>query len=151
ITAHHSEDSMRPATVSQWDVASGEEIRSFKRATDDLNTIIGGEVLEISPDGKTLAIKWMANDPSMRLLDIESGKELGRVHRAPLSGNVRAVFSPDSRTLALGFQSDAIARNGFNFPGAEVETRRGVALYEARTGKELARFGDKDIGLLAFS
>jgi WD40 repeat protein len=67
-------------TASLWDVATGQEIRSFSGHTDIIYSVA------FSPDGKLLATtSW---DKTARLWDVATGQELRR-----FSGHTDAVFS----------------------------------------------------------
>jgi WD40 repeat protein len=71
------------------DVASGKEVRNFQYT---------GSFAALAPDGKVL-VSVDTQDGSLRLWEVASGKEIGRL-REPLTGCTgRAFFAPDGRTL----------------------------------------------------
>ncbi|HEV3117390.1 MAG TPA: sigma-70 family RNA polymerase sigma factor, partial [Gemmataceae bacterium] len=82
--------------VCLWDVATGQEVRQF--GGDDWRTNRANWVV-VSPNGKTLAYGGGKEDPSIRLADVSTGRDLARFERH--SGYaVRAAYSPDGETLA---------------------------------------------------
>jgi WD40 repeat protein len=86
--------------VKVWDVAKGEEVRSFPMPGSLPGPGPGGAAF--SPDGKTLALAaGNFTAPEVQLWDTELGKRLAvlRGH----SGTIASLaFSPDGRTLASG-------------------------------------------------
>jgi WD40 repeat protein len=110
-----------------YDVARGVELRSFAlKHTDDIRC------LAHSPDGKLVASG--SDDETARVWDVASGKEVAvfKGHTSP----VRAIaFSPDGKTVASA---------GHHYPNGQKKGKIGeysVYVWEARTGKEVARFG----------
>ncbi|HEX4610983.1 MAG TPA: hypothetical protein VH092_22525, partial [Urbifossiella sp.] len=77
-------------TVRVWDVADGVERRRFAGLRG------GAYAVEYHPAGHTLAV---AADNTVRLLDAQTGREVGRVGTAHLAVTWSA-FAPDGRTLA---------------------------------------------------
>src|SRR5262249_44265570 len=87
----------------------------------------------LSPDGKSLLALDITNRNALRLLDAGSGKE--RVRLSSLLRPINAVtFSPDGRYFA------AASARGQNDLAAPSE----VVIWDAASGKELARLTDKD-------
>ncbi|MDE0635684.1 MAG: T9SS type A sorting domain-containing protein [Candidatus Poribacteria bacterium] len=90
----------RDKTVRLWDTTTGKNTETF------IGHIGPIEWIALSPDGRTIASsggviyenKWFADDYSVRLWDVNSGKE-----KAILLGHERSVyyatFSPDGRFL----------------------------------------------------
>ena len=101
----------------------------------------------LSPDGKTLAL-WNAAQYELRFLNTETGKDRFRV--PALRRPVKALaFSPDGRFVAA-----ATGRAG-NGNTDTIAAPSEVVIWDAATGKELARLADKetirDYIALAFS
>jgi WD40 repeat protein len=76
-------------TAYLWDPRTGKLLH-------ELELLRGGDVLQFSRDGKTLAVpgwgQWM------RVFSVETGK---KIHSVPVGGRVvSAAFSPDGKTLA---------------------------------------------------
>jgi RNA polymerase sigma factor (sigma-70 family) len=90
----------------------------------------------LSPDGKTLLALNSANRNELRLLDASTGKE-----RTRLSSLLRpvkvAAFSPDARFVAAASGRDPNARDELAAPSE-------VVIWDASSGKELARLTDKE-------
>jgi RNA polymerase sigma factor (sigma-70 family) len=80
----------------------------------------GIRCLAISPDGKTLATCGDAPDPSLRLWDVRTGKELAHFDNL---GAGRLAFSPDGARLALA-----------NGPEQDVK------VVDVKNGREIASF-----------
>ncbi len=85
-----------PAVVV-GDVATGKALRAIPLPAPP-------RVLSVSPNGKLLAVateglEWLVSSIEVRVLDLETGKE---VQTVPLTANspTRVAFSPDSRLLA---------------------------------------------------
>ena len=126
---------------SIMDAVSGKEGKSIK--VDEVNL---GPVSpdSLSPDGKTLVLA-NATQSELHFLDAETGKE--RFPVAAFRRPVRTVvFSPDGRFVAA-----ATGGGGTDTIAAPSE----VVIWDAATGKELARVSDKetvrDYSALAFS
>jgi WD40 repeat protein len=79
--------------------------------------------LTFSPDGRHLATYGGRGDQP-RIWDVSSGKELLRFKAPPNRWHGRLVFSPDGKTLAMGYGDE---RNGTGM----------LCVWEAATGKEL--------------
>jgi serine/threonine protein kinase/Tol biopolymer transport system component len=90
IAVYATEDSK----VRVIDLATGQERWKSQQATDDY--IMG---LALSPDGKVLASGAGYADPVIRLWEVASGRQLGKLegHRA---GIHQLLFFPDGKTLA---------------------------------------------------
>jgi RNA polymerase sigma factor (sigma-70 family) len=80
--------------VHLWDVASGKEVLKIVAPRNCLCPI------DLSPDGKTLALGHGRDDTKFSLWDAATGKQLLQLEgdRPPLS----VAFSPDGRLLASG-------------------------------------------------
>src|SRR5262245_1670981 len=122
--------------IEFWDVRKGEKVRTLTQQAPT------GRVIS-SPDGKVFAelLGGGRGGPgggpgiepvlSLRLVDQENGRELGRINQAPWA---LPVFSPDGKTLAV------------RLAGGRLQ------LYEARTGKPLHQALDaKGVGSVAFT
>lgn len=151
---------IRPSKVRLWNLATGREIRSFRRGRR-----AGFQCLAFSPDGRTLASSSGRNDELILLWDVRTGEEY-----SPLRGHTDAVtcvtFSPDSKSLASG-SLDKTVRLWDLYSGKEVRKFVGhlrgvdtvafspdgktlasgskdttVRLWDVSTGREIRRFGD---------
>jgi RNA polymerase sigma factor (sigma-70 family) len=112
-----------------WEVATGKEVRRFHALLAE-HSPYGGEVivpLVFSPDGKVLASA--APDDSVRLWDIETGKERLKLSGYRLAASCLA-FSPDGKAILAGG------------PGQE---KGSFYAWDASSGKELYRLalGDR--------
>jgi WD40 repeat protein len=90
--------------IKLWDVASGQELRTFERNSDP----IWGEAF--SPDGRTLAAGLngeIASWGKIELWDVATGRKL-RTLTGHGSVVACAAFSPDGRTLASGSLDDTV-------------------------------------------
>jgi RNA polymerase sigma factor (sigma-70 family) len=122
-----------------WGSGDGKEIRQIKGLTHSVLS------LRFAPDGKTLAGgMWRSGPPSaeptLRLWDVESGKERCSFDsHLPFGGGL--AFSPDGKVLASGCGSSH-EPNGLM-----------VRLWDTATGKELCRHigHQEQIGAVAFS
>jgi RNA polymerase sigma factor (sigma-70 family) len=107
-----------------WDVATRKEVRHF-----DVPKDLGGS-LAFSPDGRRIALGGQGFGPpgtSMpRVLDLSTGAELFRFGTSRPA--VCAVYSPDGRFLVTAGETGS----------------HGVRLWDAETGKELARLGSQE-------
>ena len=81
--------------VRLWDVASGNDIKTFEHPW-----FVQG--MAFSPDGLTIAAGF--NDDSVHLWDVASGNRINRLRAGDMSGNV--AFSPDGTTIARGGTSN---------------------------------------------
>ncbi len=92
----------RDRTLKIWDISSGELIRTIP--------LIGEPpiLLRVSPDERLVAIVSAQSSPSVKMLDLESGRFTGKplAHEGPLSC---VAFSPDS-TRILTVEQRGIAR-----------------------------------------
>jgi RNA polymerase sigma factor (sigma-70 family) len=114
----------RDASVHLWNVANGEEIRSFK----GFNVAGDATKAGFSPDERTLATS--NSDGTIVIWDLLTGKELRRLGQ-PLKPGPRSAyvlgamtFSPDGRVVAVGYSDQT------------------VRLLEVATGKERACYRD---------
>ncbi|HBT75633.1 MAG TPA: hypothetical protein DEB39_01630 [Planctomycetaceae bacterium] len=101
-------------TASIWNTTTGKEIRRFRGHTD---TIVD---IALSPDGKLLATASDNKDGSVRIWDIESGKELFRLY----------VPTNDPCGLAFNHKGTIIA----------VADPSAVNLWDVKTGQPVKRF-----------
>jgi RNA polymerase sigma factor (sigma-70 family) len=108
-----SVDTNGKGLIRVWDVAAGRESRQFEGLSGD------GQVLALSPDGKTLAVSYQ--NAAIRLWDVATGKELN-----PELGSQGMVYvvavSPDSKQVAVAGE-DGVVR-----------------LFDRATGRELGAF-----------
>jgi RNA polymerase sigma factor (sigma-70 family) len=115
--------------VGIWEVATGRETRRLalpnKVPNDGFSTI--GAKLVYSPDG-TILVATSARDGLIFLLDLASGRELGRLD-GPANRFKALAFSPDGKVLATGVDMNR------RFPGRELAIR----LWDVAAGKELGR------------
>jgi WD40 repeat protein len=126
------------ATVRQWDVATGKELRQFRLAGEivgrsDLEWAIDNRTRRIffdprihfalSPDGKTLVVT--GTNSWMKLFDVDKGEETRKVG-APFEHIAVIVFSPDSRTLA------SLSEDGT------------IRLLDIATGDAVGKFGNTE-------
>lgn len=82
--------------------------------------------LTFSPDGRRLAAYDYGDQ--LRLWDISSGRELLHSKQRPIRWHGRLVYSPDGKTLAMGYGDHAAGAGK-------------VRVWEAATGKELHDLG----------
>jgi WD40 repeat protein len=104
--------------VRVWDGVTGEHLRYF---APDGETF--GGAIDLSPDGKQLAVAPGGHDKSLRLWDADSGRLLATLEADyPL----RVRFSPDGKLLAVAA----------NYPGGvelwDTATRKKVRAWQAR-------------------
>ena len=91
----------------------------------------------ISPDGKSIVVSDASNLYELRLLDTATGKE--RVRFSPLLRPIKPfIFSPDGRYFAAASGRDGTGAN------AQLAAPSEVVIWDAATGKELARLSDKE-------
>jgi RNA polymerase sigma factor (sigma-70 family) len=123
----------KEATVRLWNVGNGEELRSFKGASE------GGTKFGFSSDGRMLATG--NSDGTIVIWDLLTGKQLRQLGQ-PLKPGPRSAyvlgdltFSPDGRVVAAGYSDQS------------------VRLLEVATGEERARYQGHRAGLdaVAFS
>lgn len=108
--------------------------------TERLTLADTGSELTFSPDGRRLATYDFPDQ--LRIWDVSSGKELLHIKERPTRWHGGLVYSPDGKTLAMGY-GDQAAGTGK------------VLVWEASTGKELhclgGRFGQKMPSSIRFS
>jgi RNA polymerase sigma factor (sigma-70 family) len=110
-----------------WDMATGRPLRRFP-------LIQGIRSLAFAPDGKSVAVGGV--DYSVRRIDLASGKELLRfVGHQP----DHKILSPDQGVFGVAFTTDGKKLVTWGSDGT-------VRVWEARSGKELRKFGGKDFG-----
>jgi WD40 repeat protein len=122
-----------------WDITTGQEIPTLPRQANARNFGGGGARVAISPDGKILALQAQqfnnmgGQNFDLILWDIPQAKEIHRSARAFINVNVAGAgamggiaFSADGRLLALA------------------EGGGGIALLNARTGKEMGRIASNN-------
>lgn len=114
----------KKAAVRFWEVATGNEIRTLRGITDDV------EDLAFAPDGKLLAV---ATARRIDFFDPASGAKLPREAGTLFCSCL--VFSPDSKLLAAS------------------DGEHDLFLFDAATGKQIERWeaNDQRIGFLAFT
>jgi len=115
----------RGSTLTVWDVSTGQKVRAFGDATDQVDAVA------FAPDGRTLAVARNQND--LRLWEVVTGVDRLRFvgyqqgARPPAEAGLLA-FSPDGRVLATG--SGEPSRSGQ------------VKLWDVATGKLVGDFKD---------
>jgi WD40 repeat protein len=151
--------------IQQWDALAGKPLREYGEG-------LHGEVLlSYSPDGKTLAA---AAEHTVRLFDAASGKERGQLSGLPGDPIACLAFSPDSKTLAVGYRNDLVRLwdlattkevRQFKYPGGPLalafapDNKRlvgagagKIVLWEVGTGNVLHEFGGAGtVASLSFS
>ena len=80
-------------TIALWDVASGQEIKTFKGHTEAIFCVA------FSPDGAQIVSG--SGDNTLRLWDVASGQEITAFKAHPC-GIDSVAFSPDGRHIASG-------------------------------------------------
>ncbi len=119
-------------TVRLWDVETGAQLWCRTGHTAQVNAV------GFSPDG--IRVVSAGADSTIRVWDVQTGKELMSI-AAHRHGVADVSFSPDGKHL-LSAGSDEIVV----FDGKEAlpvpETLDSLALWEARTGKQLLRARD---------
>lgn len=119
------------ATVSVFDVQSKKRVLQVRRQS-------ASEALAYSPDGKLLAggNGWNHSGISVNFWDTTSGRLLRSVPepfpKNPASDVRSIAFSPDGRTLAVGYIGMLHESNG---------SHKNIFIYEVATGKFLKSFG----------
>jgi WD40 repeat protein len=98
VAAHQTEDNK----VRVIDLATGHELWPPQKATDDYVM-----ALALSPDAKILASGAGMSDSVIRLWDVASGRELGRLEGHG-SGINQLLFWPDGKTLASASHDQTI-------------------------------------------
>jgi WD40 repeat protein len=113
-------------TARLWDVATGEQIRSFKGHASRVNSVA------FSPDGRSVLTG--SYDNTARLWDVASGREL-RTFTGHSNCVLSVAFSPDGRSVLTG-SDDNTAR-----------------LWDAASGRQIRSFAGhvREIHSVAFS
>ncbi len=109
-------------TVYLWDVRTAWLKRTL--------TVSKGQVFAIafSPDGKLLASG--ANDNTVRLWNVATGRFKRMLHTPPPGGGHALCFSPDSKTIAVGGRGQ----------DTTTETEQQLGLWSVATGAPLRQF-----------
>jgi WD40 repeat protein len=103
--------------VVLWDATTGERRREVcKRQTGSRARLCR---LAFTPDGRTLAVA----DGAVRLWDVDSGREIGRVG-APTDAGNRVAFSPDGRRLV------SVPQSALDLPAT-------LKVFDVATGREV--------------
>jgi WD40 repeat protein len=129
-----NKDSTRAATgsddfsVGVWDLKTMQEIRRFRH-----NSQVWG--VAISPNGKRVVSVGQGIDRSVRVWDVDGGKELRKLPLPPTSTAFNVVFSPDGRRVYVGCGPFA---GGFKGMPAD-NTENCVRVFDVETGKEVRR------------
>jgi WD40 repeat protein len=124
----------RKLEISQWDVSNGQSrILSVVSMPDEVAEVISHPYSgrSISPDWRLLAVHdWV--EPTVYVVDVATGRVLRTLERdKPV---IVVVFSPDSRTLAVGYQEAKVG---------DTTGQVGIHLYDTRTWQlRLAIKGD---------
>jgi WD40 repeat protein len=96
--------------------------------TERLTLADTGSELTFSPDGRRLAAYDYPDQ--LRIWEVSSGKELLHVKQQPTRWHGKLVYSPDGKTLAMGY-------------GDEGAGAGKLCVWDAATGKELHRLGGR--------
>ncbi len=113
--------------VRTWGVRAGKELRQLP--LKDLT------VEDVSPDGRTLAVTAKEADKAILLLDVATGRQIGRLNHAGIV--FRAVFSADGKTLAVSTDAP--------------ETSVKIVLWERDGGKELGTLTSHEAAVFALA
>jgi WD40 repeat protein len=116
----------RDQTVCVWDAATGKQLRRF--AIPKINYY---EDIDLSPDGRTLAVPRIANG-QVALWDVASGKQTATLNVGDFPHPFLARFSPDGKVLAVAAHGPS---------GHRTPVPYGVQLLEVTTGKILHTVG----------
>jgi WD40 repeat protein len=82
-------------TLVIWDTSTGKRIGETSRY-DDV-----GNILAISPDGRTL-LTWAAGSkPVLKLWDVQTGQVISAIPVRPSFEQINAVFHPDGKSFAV--------------------------------------------------
>jgi WD40 repeat protein len=87
-------------SIRLWDSATGKKLRDIGGQPEMIST------LSFTGDGKTLAM--VANNQTVKVHDVQNGKEKYVLPAPANTGVARAHFSPDGRTLAVSAQDGSI-------------------------------------------
>lgn len=114
------ENQQQNASIQSFDAKTGKELRQHKLPINNVGTIS----MTFAPDGKSLA--WSLTDGAVRLLDTESGKEIGQFGKEKQQGGyvLSLVYSVDGKTIA----------------GRRINSA-GITLWDAAARKELHTLG----------
>lgn len=133
-----TDDNGSQSVVRLWNVLSHHEIR--QPITIPHNSLFGA----LSPDCRTLATVDLGTrdvdttsggtHDTVRLWDVSSGQQIGGPVTVTASGDLTVVFTPDSHTLAVGYNFSNAPTNGLTAPGGEVD------LWNVASGDPNGRF-----------
>lgn len=88
------------ATVKLWDMATGQEIRTFTGHSNWVKSVA------FSPDGKLVAsMEWIKNN-GIKIWDVVTGKQLRTLDHSGMGNSI--IFSPDGKLLASGGDDNTI-------------------------------------------
>jgi len=96
--------SARSKTLAVWDVAKSKVLwqKEFDKEASDFDI----RRVTFCPDGKVLALKIDTNREIVRLLDVSTGRELGRIASKGKGWPSRPVFTPDGHHLVMAYRRD---------------------------------------------
>ena len=121
--------SFKASRYTIFDPISGTTVRTIELTERSLGLMLPDP---LSPDGKTLVVRD-SNKKELRFLDIESGKD--RFHLPAFRRPIHVfAFSADGRFIATAT----------GIEGEKIAAPSEVVIWDASTGRELARMTDKE-------